>query len=70
MKDAILLSESLGHDSDAAQPIAVAAPSESTLHNAVACSPRANLAFAALDAVRNATSLLRTLLCAWKKRQP
>jgi len=69
MKEARSLRASSIDQSKAARPMATITPAEVPIRrNGTGCSPRANVAFAALDAVRSIVSLLSRFLPACKTR--
>jgi hypothetical protein len=62
MKDAAVLQQPT-HHSVSAQPVNTATVAEASIRqNRNCCSPRANIAFAALDAVRSIVSSVSRLL--------
>jgi len=69
MREAMTLKGSPTDQSITVRLIATVTPAEATIRrNANHCSPRANVAFAALDAVRSIVSLLSRFLLACKTR--
>jgi hypothetical protein len=69
MREAMTLKGSPTDQSITVRLIATITPAEATIRrNANHCSPRANVAFAALDAVRSIVSLLSRFLLACKTR--
>ena len=69
MKEARSLRESPADQSIAARPMATITPAEVSIRrNGNCCSPRANVAFAALDVVQSIVSLLSRFLPAHKTR--
>jgi hypothetical protein len=69
MREAMTLKGSPTDQSITVRLIATIRPAEATIRrNENHCSPRANVAFAALDAVRSIISPLSRFLLAWKTR--